>query len=116
MSKISKIVLLSVFLAGAMLYTFADRGINKKARNKVTLNIPTNNNFKKALSLNLKTGLIYKGSLISVSDKNNFSAISNNLVTYQKGNTIYIVPYKQKIVVSEIKQGYTGMKLIIRSH
>jgi hypothetical protein len=85
-------------------------------RNKVSLNIPTNNNFKKALSLNLKTGLKYKGSLITVSEKNKFSAISNNLVTYQKGNTIYIVPYKQKIVVSEIRQGYTGMKLIIKNN
>lgn len=116
MSKIFKITLLSVFLTGTMLFSFADRGMNKKARNKVTLNISTNNNFKKALSLNLKTGLKYKGSLTSVSNKNNLSAFSNKLVTYQKGNTTYIIPYKQKMIVSEIKQGYTGLKLIIQSH
>jgi len=116
MTKMAKIVLLSVFLSGAMLFSFADRGISKKAKSKVTLNIPTNNNFKKALSVNLKTGLKYKGSLVTVTDKNSFSAFSNNLVTYQKGNTIYIVPFKQKIIVSEIRQGYTGMKLIIKSH
>ena len=115
MLKTSKILLLSICLAGAM-YTFADRGMNRKAKNKVTLNIPTNNNFKKALSLNLKTGLKYTGSLISSTNTNSFSSLSNTLITYQKGNTIYIVPFRQKIIVSEIKQGYTGMKLIIKSH
>jgi len=114
-SKISKILLLSVMLTGFMLYSYADRRINKKSRNKVTLNISTNNNFKKALSVNLKTGLKYKGSLLTNSDKN-ISAISNKLVTYQKGNTIYIIPFKQNMIVSEIKQGYTGMKLIIKSN
>lgn len=115
LSKICRITMLSVILVGTMLFSYADRGINKKVKNKVKLNISTNNNFKKALSLNLKTGLKYKGSLIAAPDNNNISAISNKLVTYQKGNTIYIIPYKQKIIVSEIKQGYTGMKLIIKS-
>ena len=116
MRKTLKITLLLVLLTGGMLYTFADRGMSKKVKNKVKLNIPTNNNFKRALSINLKTGLKYTGSLITAPDHNNFSAFSNSLVTYQKGNTIYVIPYKQKIIVSEIKQGYTGMKLIIKSH
>jgi hypothetical protein len=42
--------------------------------------------------------------------------MSTTLVSYQKGNTIYIIPYKQKIIMPEVKPGYTGMKLIIRSH
>ncbi|MEO5983857.1 MAG: hypothetical protein ABIP80_00035 [Ferruginibacter sp.] len=96
-----------------MLYTFADRGINKKSKNQVKLNIATNNNFKKALSLNLKGGLTYRGSLISLTTPLPFS---NKIITYQKGNTIYVVPYKQNIIVSEIRQGYTGMKLIIKSN
>ena len=40
---------------------------------------------------------------------------NNSLITYQKGNTTYIIPYKQKVALPEIKQGYTGIKLIIRS-
>lgn len=117
MRKISKIALFFVLMTGTML-AFADRGVGKKVKNRVILNIstPANTTFKKALALNLKSGLTYKGSLIAVSKKSNTSAISSNLVTYQKGNTIYIVPFKQKIIVSEIKQGYTGMKLIIKSH
>ena len=115
-SKISIKLFITVFMAGSMLFVFADRGFNKKGKAKITLNISTNYNFKKALSLNLKNGLKYKGSLINIPTNSNFSGMSNNLVTYQKGNTIYIIPSKQKIIVSEIKQGYTGMKLIINAH
>jgi hypothetical protein len=116
MNKVSKIVMLSVFLTGAVLYTFADRGIGKKKKAKITLNINTNNSFQKALLVNLKTGLKYKGSLLSSTQKEKSSIITSNLVTYQKGNTIYIMPFKQKMVVAETRQGYTGMKLIIKSH
>ena len=111
-----KISILSVMLMGLMFFAYADRGFTKKSKNRVKLNINTNTNFKKALSLNLKTGLKYKGSLVSSSDKTNISSFTNRLVTYQKGNTVYIIPYKQKVIVSEVKQGYTGMKLIIKSN
>lgn len=113
MSKNLKIALLFVSMTFVVLFTFADRGISKKSKAKVALNITTNNNFKKALSLNLKSGLKYKGSLLAPTSKsNNFST---SLITYQKGNTTYILPYRQKMIVTEIKQGYTGMKLIIKT-
>ena len=114
MSKNLKIAFLFVSLTCVVLFTFADRGISKKSKAKVALNITTNNNFKKALSLNLKTGLKYRGSLIApaTSRSNNFST---SLITYQKGNSTYILPYRQKMIVTEIKQGYTGMKLIIKT-
>ena len=92
--------------------SFADRGVSKK-RNKVVINIKTPNNFKTALNFNLKNGLKYKGSLIMNSvtaAPNSF----NNLITYQKGNSVYILPYKQKIFVADVHQGFTGTKLIIR--
>ncbi len=114
MSKIFKIALLAGVLVGSMLTSFADRGINKKNRNRVSLNVNTNNSFSRSLAFNLKAGLKYKGSLTISSSPVNFSA--NSLISYQKGNSIYILPVKQKVFVSEMKQGYTGMKLIIRSH
>jgi hypothetical protein len=113
MNKTTKIVLILVILNGIMLTTFADRGVGKK-KAKVSLNIVNNTTFSKSLSFNLKTGLKYKGSLLSSIETNKNSILYNTLITYQKGNTIYIIPYKQKIVVPEIKQGYTGMKLIIK--
>ena len=92
--------------------SFADRGVSKK-KNKVVINIKTPNNFKTALNFNLKNGLKYTGSLIMNSvtaAPNSF----NNLITYQKGNSVYILPYKQKIFVADVHQGFTGTKLIIR--
>lgn len=113
MRRIPKILMITVILNGIMLTTFADRGVGKK-KTKVSLNITNNTTFSKALSFNLKTGLKYKGSLLTSIENNRNTILYNTLVTYQKGNTIYIIPYKQKVVVPEMKQGYTGMKLIIK--
>ncbi len=115
MTKIAKKILLLSILTGTMLVSFADRGAGKKSKNKVILNINTNNSIKNALSFNLKGGVKYKGSLLSNTQQQNNSLVSTELVTYQKGNSIYIIPYKQKIIVPEIKQGYTGLKLIIKT-
>lgn len=108
MSKIIKIVLLFAVLNGIMFTSLADRGVGNTKKTAAT------NNFKSSISLNLKTGLKYKGSLLTGVSSNETSLTTNNLVTYQKGNTIYVVPHKQKMIVPEVKQGYTGMKLIIK--
>jgi hypothetical protein len=97
-------------------FTFADRGVGKKAKLKTLLNINTNSNtsLKSSIALNIKLGLAYKGS-ISTSMKPIGIMQNSSFITYQKGNTTYIIPYKQKVTMPEIKQGYTGLKLIIRS-
>ena len=94
----------------------ADKGIGKKSKNKVTLNISTPSILRNSISLNLKYGLKYSGSVLLNQQNSGNGMIRNTLVTYQKGNTVYIIPYKQKVVMPEIKPGYTGMKLILRSH
>ncbi len=118
MKRFTKIVLLAFLLNGLMLTSFADRGVSKKARTKVTLNINTSkSSFNNNLSFNLKTGLKYKGSLLAGTTKTSATTtIQNTVVTYQKGNSIYVIPYKQKVIVPEMRQGYTGMKLIIRTN
>ena len=116
MTQLTKSILIVGILAGNMLMSFADRGVGKKAKAKINLSIPANTSLKSSLSVNLKTGLKYRGSLLTGIQKDNGTLISSNIVTYQKGSNIYIVPYKQKIIVPEIKQGYAGMKLIIKSN
>ena len=117
MTNITRKILLLSILTGAMFVSFADRGAGKKSKNKVVLNINTNNNsLRNFISFNLKGGLKYKGSLLTNTQQQNNSLISKEIVTYQKGNSIYIIPYKQKIIVPEIKQGYTGLKLIIKTY
>jgi len=117
MRKLSKLLLVTSVLFGAALSAFADRGVAKKSKSKITLNISTPTTLKNSVSLNFKSGLRYSGSmLLGQHTINNSMITSNTLVSYQKGNTVYIIPYKQKIVMPEIKPGYTGMKLILRSH
>lgn len=116
MIKLSKLTLLFAALLGMALSALADRGISKKSKSKITLNISTPTVLRNSLSLNLKSGLRYTGSFLVNQGTLNNSMLSNTLVTYQKGNTVYIIPYKQKVIMPEIKQGYTGMKLVLRTH
>jgi hypothetical protein len=110
-------MLVGCVLFAAALSALADRGVGKKSKNKVTLNISTPSLLKNSVSLNLKYGLKYTGSILGNRQTTTGNTLMRNtLVTYQKGNTVYIIPYKQKVLIPEVKPGYTGMKLIIRPH
>ncbi len=113
MRDLIKIVLLFALFNAVVLTSLADRGVGKK-KAKISLNIASNVPLSKSLSFNMRSGLRYTGSLLSTVETSRGSILYNSLVTYQKGNTIFIIPFKQKVVVPEMKQGYTGMKLIIK--
>ncbi|HMO63266.1 MAG TPA: hypothetical protein PKC39_14370 [Ferruginibacter sp.] len=116
MKQIFKKVLVITLLTGIVGAVFADRGTGKKA--KTNLNIATGINLKSSIGFNLKSGLSYKGSLLSTNNTPTIGSgiVNNSLVTYQKGNITYILPYTYKIAVPEITPGYTGVKIIIRPH
>lgn len=114
--KNAKMILGIVILIGIAFSAWADRGIGKKNKTNTALNIATSGTLKNSISLNLKTGLKYTGSLLTNQETDGKSIISNTLLTYKKGNTVYIIPHKQVIAVPEMSQGYTGMKLIIKTH
>jgi len=116
MIKKAKIILVVLLLSGIGFSAMADKGIGKKNKNKVTLNINTGNSLRNAVTLNLKTGLKYTGSLLVNQQFDGTTLSKNSLLTYQKGNTVYIIPQRQVIVIPDMKQGYTGMKLIIKTH
>jgi hypothetical protein len=111
-----KILLIVLMLSGIGFSAMADKGIGKKNKSKVSLNINGGNSLRNSVSLNLKTGLKYTGSLLTNQQLIGSSYSSNTLLTYQKGNTVYIIPHKQVFTVPEMKPGYTGMKLIIKTH
>ncbi len=114
--KKAKMIVVVLILSGIGFSAMADKGVGKKNKAKANLNITTSNSLRNSISPNLKTGLKYTGSLLVNQQTNGKSYLSTTLLTYQKGNTVYIIPHKQVIVVPEMKQGYTGMKLIIKSH
>jgi hypothetical protein len=115
MKTFTKKLLTIALLFGIAQVAMADRGVGKK-KNKTILNIYTPSTLRNSIAFNLKSGLSYKGSLLSSTQTVGNSIMANSLITYQKGNVTYVIPYKHKIVIPEITQGYTGMKLIIHSH
>ena len=116
MNTFTKKLLTIALLFSVAQVAMADRGVGKKNKNKTILNIYTPSNLRNSIAFNLKSGLNYKGSLLSNTNTVGNNIMSNSLISYQKGNITYVVPYNHKIIVPEIKQGYTGMKIIIRSH
>ncbi len=116
MFKKAKIILIVLMLSSIGFSAMADKGIGKKNKSKITLNINGGNSLRNSIALNLKTGLKYTGSLLTNQQLIGTSYLNNTLVTYQKGNTVYIIPHKQVFAVPEMKQGYTGLKLIIKTH
>ena len=67
----------------------------------------TFSNLKNTLPLSLKVGmqpgLQFTGDFNSVALMAQSISGSHSLITYQKGNTIYIVPYKQNLLLSKFK-------------
>ncbi len=116
MLKKARLILIVLMLSGIGFSALADKGIGKKNKSKVSLNINAGNSLRNSVGLNLKTGLKYTGSLLATQQVNGTSYLNKTLLTYQKGNTVYIIPHKQVFAVPEIKQGYTGVKLIIKTH
>lgn len=106
-------ILLFVVVFFSVLFTYADRGIRSKSRNRILLNISNKTTFKNSLQFNLKNGLKFKG-LIS-SDYSNTEGQPLYYNMYHKGNTTYLLPNKTRFITPEVKQGYTGMKLVIKS-
>lgn len=113
MKKFSKILFFLTFFNFICWIAIADRGGFGRKRSKIQLNITTLTTLKKSIPLNLKSGVSFKGSQL-LNRKQIGSAIFNTaLISYKKGNSIYILPYKQKIIIPSYSQA-TGFKLIIR--
>ena len=80
------------------------------------MNITATTTLRNSIWLNVRSGLKYTGSILSKQGFSGNYTLNNTLITYQKGNTVYIIPYKHIITMPEVKPGYTGMKIIIRPH
>jgi hypothetical protein len=115
MRQLLKYGLILCAVVSISVYAFADRGLRRKAKNNVVLNIATDQTFKNSLSVNLKNGMKLKGilRLDNLSEGNQFN--NGTLRYYQKGNTYYLLPSKPKLVSPEVKPGYTGLKLTLKT-
>lgn len=114
MNKYFKITaFVALFFCGVYFIAFADRGGFVK-KTKTHLNVAAEGSLKNSIAFNLKSGIEYKGSFFLNRQQIGNSIISDAFISYKKGNTIYILPYKQKVVIPEYSEK-DGYKLIIRS-
>ncbi len=114
MNTFTKKLLAVVVLISVVAQASADKGVGRKNRVKTTLNITAPSHICNYIAFNLKSGLSYKGSLLNSRTTLGNSIMNRSIITYQKGNTTYIVPYKTKISIPDVQPGYTGVKIILR--
>ncbi|UAY52587.1 hypothetical protein [Ferruginibacter albus] len=117
MNRLFSTMLLVTLVFCTVQAAITDRGSGKKNKKKsatAALNITTTTSLRNSILFNLKSGLKYKGSFLTGTQTIGSSIIENSIVTYQKGNTTYIIPYKHKILMPESSKGYTGFKLVIQ--
>ena len=105
----AQILFLFMAITSLSFTTFDDRG-GKGGAKKVLLNMSNAVAKKNSIFSQNFTAVKYKGLSFGTTSSNTPLVVAT---TYQKGNTIYIQPVKQKILVPEFKQGYGGLKLII---
>ena len=112
MNKYTRILPVILLFCGVCLLASADRG-HFVVKKKITLDVNPSTNLRNALAFNLKSGIVYKGSDILKQEVVGNSIISDVVLSYKKGNTIYLLPYKQRIAMPQYSKE-EGSKLIIR--
>ena len=96
-----RMTIVSALMIAVVGLTFASKGGG--GEKKSAKNIPLKTNFTPIRTTNgftLKAGPSYTGSYLLGTEKKNNVVSFNALITYQKGNSIYIMPYKYKINTS----------------
>ena len=102
-----KLVAASMLLVVAG-FAFASMGGEKKNRKGSRLTtdfVP----IRTSAGFTLKAGPSYKGSLLLNQEKSGSQLSFNTLITYQKGNTTYIMPYNHRVNIN--KAGASGDNL-----
>ena len=112
MNKYTRILPVILLFCGVCFLASADKG-HFVIKKKITLNVNPTDNLRNAIAFNLRSGIIYKGSDIIKQNVVGNSIISDVVISYKKGNTIYLLPYKQRIVIPQYTRE-EGSKLIIR--
>jgi hypothetical protein len=97
------VILLLAVSAVSAFAVLGDKGKTPKNRSLLS-----NENFTLVRgSFSLKSNYNFRGSqVINTAQKNEYINL-NTVVTYQKGNTTYIVPLKKKILITTQSAGFT---------
>lgn len=84
-------------LTAMAILTFASSGGGGGSKGK---NVPAASQFtpiRTANGFTLKAGPTYRGSQLFTQEKKKDAVLFNSVITYQRGNTTFILPYKYKM-------------------
>ena len=96
--KLMRKMLVSTIMVAVVGLAFASKGGG--GDNKKSTNVPLKTNFTPIRTTNgftLKTGPSFTGSYFQGTQKTDNYVSFNTLVTFEKGNSIFIMPYRYKI-------------------
>lgn len=99
--KLTRKVIISTMLIVVAGLTFASKGGG--GDKKKAANIPFKNNFTPIRTTNgftLKAGPSYTGTYMLSQQRTNNTVSFNTIATYQRGNTLFVIPYKYKVSTS----------------
>ena len=99
MRKMLRKAMASVLLLAVVGLTFASKG-GGGDKDKKNSSIPLKTEFVPIRTTNnftLKAGPSYSGSILLSQEKTKTSISFNTLITYEKGNSIFVMPYKYRV-------------------
>ncbi|HEY4208318.1 MAG TPA: hypothetical protein VGM31_15945 [Puia sp.] len=108
-------MLISTLLTAVVGLAFASKGGG--GEKKKDNSIPLKTNFtpiRTTTGFTLKSGPSFTGSYLLKEEKTDTYITFHTLITYQKGNSIYIMPYKYKINNASVylKNGGSNLQLL----
>ncbi|HXB94523.1 MAG TPA: hypothetical protein VNU70_05170 [Puia sp.] len=99
--KLTRKLIVSALLITVVSLTFASKGGGGEKEKKASNNLKTNfTPVRTTAGFTLKAGPTFSGNYFLNAEKKADYVSFNTLVTYQKGNSTYIMPYHYKINTS----------------
>ena len=90
-----------VLLSGSAFAAFATLGDGKSKSSKSTYSLLSNKVSLKPGQFSLKSGYSFHGNQVITFENERYINL-NTVVTYQKGNTTYIMPLKKKVLLDKV--------------
>ncbi len=91
-----------LLIAVSAVASFATLGDGKKKSNSSKSSLLSSRTAKSG-PFSLRSGYTYRGNQVINPNNQNKYINLNTTVTYQKGNTTYIVPLKKKVIMNNVK-------------
>jgi len=102
------------FIAMGFLTFGSSGGGGGKSRND--LNFKDFTPIRTSGGFTLKAGPLYRGSQLLNMHQQNNTVVLSTVVTYQRGNTTYILPYKYRMTKPSVKSNLTALDVKIPLH